>query len=502
MKEELEKEIDLIKEVLSAMPQNNKKNKQKYREELEKKLFEVNNTLEKIIKIFYDSNSKYNSLIPNPEIEVLKKQKYVIENNLKLLNEYNSSFEKLGLDRFLYDISKYYEGNLIETNKRILSVVGIFKEVGIDLTVKDFNYCHYVEEYMEEFFKGGADFEEVFEQIYWKCPNIITYIGLNIRYLYLKNQKIFDKYILNKQQEILNNISIENIWKEYYKIQNRYKELINNDTCLNFDKFKQKELKTADYSKDKIEKLYSQFIKDNNPNLYDESLVILLNNLIEYQNYLKYQYIYNDVKKIYLEKDKYKNVVKTKLKSIKKEEKKLYSINRKYNLTKNDVKRTKLDLDINNCMKNLINLYNELENDVFNEKVLQLSSNDSIEKVFEVASSYYIFMIKSIKNNNQDISSEEINKILKDFNSFLLNNNLMISNLNLSEDYDFPMIISDKYKLMNIEISIESLDENNLDNLINQIETIIDYNIFNNLDISFKEVDEYCKIQDLLNSIK
>ena len=50
--------------------------------------------------------------------------------------------------------------------------------------------------------KANNNLNELFEQIYWKNPNIINHIEMNIKFLYYKNVKKFDKYIKTKQNDI------------------------------------------------------------------------------------------------------------------------------------------------------------------------------------------------------------------------------------------------------------------------------------------------------------
>ena len=66
-----------------------------------------------------------------------------------------------------------------------------FSKVGIQVSLDDFDYSLYVKNYMKTFFqeleKGNVNSErlkEKFEEIYWKCPDIIVHIELNIRNIY------------------------------------------------------------------------------------------------------------------------------------------------------------------------------------------------------------------------------------------------------------------------------------------------------------------------------
>lgn len=504
MIEELENKISTIKEVLSTRALNNSKNIASYINEIEKIEQDVKNNIDQVIELLRSSNSKYDEIIPNPNIDILKKEIEELERKFILLNNFNSSFEKMGLDVITYDISKYYKGNLEQVNEDIKASLDKFKEAGITLTIKDFNYSHFVREYMDAFLNNKDNLESIFEQIYWKCPNIITHIELNIKYLYFKKKKAFDKYISLQSKKILNQKTKEELIEEYKTKRDTYTKLLMKDTFLNFNKFKNKELKVSDYSRDKVEKVYLQFTEIDKEELYNDDFFKLYNNLKEYKSYLQYKFVYDDIMKIYAEKDKYKNASKAKLKEITKEEKKLMRFNKKYERTKNLDKKTKLDLDINNSIRILSNLYSELNDVTFNEKIcINLSANSTIETLFNIASSYFAYLVKCIKSNFEEIEQDSIDSKIKELNSFLLNPyNTMINNLNISEEYNIPMIISDKYKLASINLPIEILDEANMDNLLSQLELIINYYIFNHMLISIEEIDLYCKAQELLDNYK
>ena len=69
---------------------------------------------------------------------------------------------------------------------------------------KDFTYSKYANEYMVVFFqemeKDNVNSERIkteFEKIYWKCPDIIIHIRLNILYIYTENEKNIDVLINN-----------------------------------------------------------------------------------------------------------------------------------------------------------------------------------------------------------------------------------------------------------------------------------------------------------------
>ena len=507
MKEQIENKIATHLEILSSLPKNNPKNIQSFLETAEKIEAEYQEIKNDVLVEMDKRNEKYNSLSSYPELPKLQNIMTYIEENLPFLNPLNSSYEKVGMNEIIYDISKYYKGNLEKVNQDILEALKKFQEVNISITSKDFSYSPFVQEYMETYFQeiGNIYSENIkakFEQLYWKCPAIITHIELNLRYLFNKYKKHFDKYVEKKETEFLAKIAkpkseIKNVYGE---VKNSYDELLRKDVYLYFHKFVNKEMKVTDYSIDKIQKLYSQFTEESQSELYNSNFLKLSYSLNEYKNYVECKYIIDSVMQIYKEKDKYKNISKIKQKEIIKGEGKLFKYNRKYKMTKEFAKRDKLELEITNCIQNLYRLYAELDEFIFNERIANvLEDNSSIELLLQLVASYYTNLVQYIKQQFNEIEEVEIDKKINNLKSFLLSPyNTIITNLDISQEYNLPMIISDKYKLMNLQISIESLDSSNLDNLIAQVKMIIDYHYFRSMPVSLSEIELYIKSSDVL----
>lgn len=206
--EEITVKIDASREVLSTLPKNNQKNLNAYSGKIEELTEEHKLLEEKLLAEMRERVSKFNNLKEDGEIEGLEKDSKDIERILYLTNYIKTSYEKMGFDKSIHNLRYYYQKNLKVVNETILYCIKKFKEVGINLRLDDFCYSKYVREYLTSFFAGTDDIDlqriqNKFEELYWKCPNIITHIELNIRYLYLKHEKTIDKYYARLQAELL-----------------------------------------------------------------------------------------------------------------------------------------------------------------------------------------------------------------------------------------------------------------------------------------------------------
>ena len=166
---EIIEKIEAEKEILATMPKNNKKNISKKLEKIEQLQKEYNKFLKKITK---EMNERYQETIEiksNEKIKKLDNELEKIEKILIVLDDTKTSYEKMGLDKVIYKIDKYYKGNLEEINEQIDMAIKKFANVGIILKLSDFNYSTYVEQYMKVFLeekkKGDIKSKKIQENI-------------------------------------------------------------------------------------------------------------------------------------------------------------------------------------------------------------------------------------------------------------------------------------------------------------------------------------------------
>ena len=207
--EKIIENIGVNKEILSTMPQNNEKNKKIYKEKIEEIKKEYEKYKSDILDIFSKRYNEEINISIDKSIENFSNRLNTIKNLMYLLNDEQTSYEKMGLDINIYKLEKYYKENLENVNEQIASCIEKFHMVGIELNIEDFNYVSYVKEYMEVFLQElqkddihSKKLKTAFEQIYWKCPDIIRNIALNFRNIYLTKQNIIDKYFEKEKNEI------------------------------------------------------------------------------------------------------------------------------------------------------------------------------------------------------------------------------------------------------------------------------------------------------------
>ncbi|MDD5865975.1 MAG: hypothetical protein PUD07_05830 [bacterium] len=469
------KKIETYKEMLSALPKNNDKNKKIYIEKINEIILEQNEIKNSIIKEIKKRKDKYCNINKNEKISSLNNNILSLKNKIILSNPYASAYEKSHLDKYLYNLTHYYKTDLDSINNTIKNIFEVFKNVDIILNKEDFNYSYYTHEIMKVFLDTGCITKELFDSIYWKCPDIITHISLNFKYLYYLNEKRFNNYY--------NTLNIDNTVNLYKDLLITYENLIESDKYTILNSFINKNKNIKDYNNAvSLEK--SIFNDKYNENDAKE----LYHSLIEYKYFNELSFIIHSIKDIYQKKDQNKGVYLKTKKEIQKNEKKLFKENKKiyYLISKN--KQDKIDYYnnlINNNINNLENLYENLEKSYFNEIIISLKDDTTIYDILLLALSNYNFLIELFKEKDYDY--DLYYKKLFDLVYYPYNN--LITNLWINDNKDIEFIIIDKYNLYGYNLNKEMLNLDNIDGLIKNIKIIIESKYLEKYNITDEKIN-------------
>lgn len=516
IKDILEK-IDVEKEILTTMPKNNEKNANKYLEkieELKKEYTELQNQISEVLHKRYNKATKVES---TTEAEKLDIRLNTIEKSLYLLSDEKTSYEKMGLDKIIYKIGRYYKENLENINEQISKAISKFDEVGIKLDLSDFDYSIYVKEYMKVFFeekkRGDINSSRVkakFEEIYWKCPDIIIHIELNIRNIYLKKQLQIDKYFEKEKNNLLKqwNKTPSEIMDSYFEIKKQKEEQLRQDKKLLLESFLNGKSDIKEYAPDKLQSNYSKILSptmieeiETDHEKVEKGILEFLNSLYEYKNYTNFKFIIDDVKTHYGEKEKYKKIYEETKKKIIANEKKLKKSNKKASWqSKFGKKELKQSAEQNQMIEELKKEYKELDlNKFYNKIYTDLNENSTIHETLNLANSYYNYLAVCMIENNKTITQEKIDEQIEKLNEFLNNPyNNIINNLTILDEKDIAMIIKDRYKLLSFNIDKEDFSMKNVDNLISILGNIEKSFCLKKTGLKVEDIEEMVKIKETL----
>lgn len=521
-------DIDAKKTLLSSMPINNKTNIKKYNEKLASVYENYEYYKESVLNYLKAKSNSFDNMDDNVDFSKLENELNELKYIKFMFNPMNSHIEKLGIDNLLYDIRHYSNFTFDEINEIIKKLVLKFSLVGVSLKSSDFKYTCYVNEYMDAFFGCNSNYDklsDVFEKIYWYNPNIIEHIELNFRKLLRKYDKNFSEYVKKQQEVLLSKNNFSNYDSLIVALKDKYNEFMiskEENLSLIIDMAKRNLIDINNYFVDSkfrtttFSNLTINPIDYNDPVVFGkllDSLRRLRNNVLEYSNYLKFLPLFNYFKDKYEKQDSKDNILAS-LKNIETnittKESKLDSINNKifgsekggFSLFKKDNNESVKNLKIESLKiaKELYDLYLEKDKLDFEEKILTLK-NDQLLLISDVVRLYYSFNYFK-KDTFKDIfkldSYDEIVKMCDEFDDFASNPlNIIINGINTFEDSDIGSVISNKYKLENISISVDDLDEDNLVALKNKIDFIFRINKIENSELSIEKiwfVVQVCKI--------
>ncbi len=465
-KEEFIKYTDEIKEVINAMPRNNKKNKKLYLEYLseQKGIFcEKKDQIIKEIKRRYD---KIVSLEKDCGIRFDDKREQIsdLANKMFVFLKWNTPYEKIELDRIIFEINHYYKDNLNALNDDIRDAVSCFRKVGVSLFARDFSYSSYTYQYMSVILEKEDDVEAIkkrLDDVYWKSPKVMNQIACNFQYLYYKYEKKFISYYENLKKEILGNRTYSDINCEFDEMV-RYEKELSYQLWSIIPSIMDGSINIKDYSEEKL-KSYEESISCGNVGI--NHYLELYYSLEEYKMYKEYVFIIDKFKEIYQNKAQYKNVCKNLKKEIGKLEGKLFKINKKISFQSkyfhHQDKIELMELEANSLIDNLMEKYHELQFSKVNEIISLLNDSVSYYDILSLVSSFYIYFRKLVVENQEGIGEEEVIEKRLELSQFLLRGNLyFLPNISIVEDVNISQIIADKEKLLNVSISADDIDSN------------------------------------------
>lgn len=505
------------KELLSTMPKNNKKNIEKYLNTLDKMRKEYTKSQSEIFEILNKRYLEITKIKPSNEIEHLERQVLEMREFLDIFNKAKTSYEKMGIDRKIYKLSKFYKENLEAVNIEISRCIDEFRDVGINLNPSDFDYSIYVKDYMNTFFEekeegnvNSNNIKNKFGDIYWKCPEIIIQIELNLRHLYIKNKKEIDKFYKTKRESVLKSTRYtpRQLLDKYYNLRLELGKHVSVDKEHIISEFKVGKIQVKNFTNENVKSCYEKIVfkpvldnasvtefKEINENIYR-----FIQSLYEYKNYLKFKYIIDDVKEKYNQRNEQKKAYDTTLKEISSIEKKLQGLNKK--LTGRSIfgtsKIEKQNAEYNQIILELEEKYKKLAEDkIYHQLDNVMKDNSTIYEAMCFASGYETYMIDLIKKQNPDITLDDADKVIDEFEQFLMNpNNTMIGNILLQEEKNMPVIIADRYRLLNFNVKKEDIEEN-IDSLIDTLNTIRINNNIQQSGIKIEDLDFIVQFEKL-----
>ena len=461
-----------------------------------------------------DKSNHYDSLKKNIE----KEKQIIVFNN----SDYSIDF-KLGIFKLISSIDINDDVSLNTINNTFLNIIKIFEDASIKLTISDFTYSMFTEKYMHVFLDNiekNNRFEEVmkkcFDSIYWECPDIIKHLKLNFWSLLEKYEEKLKIYTDTVSYQLLQKTGYDknSLVDKYLGNVNKYNLEVSRDEFYNLDSFLSKKKNVLDYLDDSATRVKNldQFVIDgefkdieDSSKFYD-NMVELAHTLSVLKLYYRYEFIIKDIQDKYSKKDANKSVFSNKLKEVNTEEgkrKKIYNDYLKacgknlfHKVNEEKIKSNKLA--INEEILKLDTLYNELHDleivELINKKV---NSTDSLYDLFSLSYESYYYLEKMFNEHFKDSDDysfeEELNKyfdfIYSPYNDFL-------KKINGFSMVDVSSVITDKYRLLGINVTNDNISVDNLDSFIDFVNYVKFIDDILKGDLSFDDINVIVKFRE------
>ena len=504
--EKIQEEVNIDKEILGALPKNGIRANSKYAQRIEEvaaKYYVYKDKFYNEAKRRYDElyTTKYNTSVNvTDELDDLDEKLY-------LLNEYNTAFEKIGLDKDILVLRYYYKKDLGIVNNAIADAITKFRSVGLQITPTDFKYNKYVTEYITVFLDkldkddlNSSEIKTKFEEIYWKCPEIITYIELNLQYIYNQNEKKIERALDEKKEVLLKQYPKDEVWNKYTQYKTMAIENSANDAQKIVGEFRDKTLRPADFTAENISKLVVEYtgqakITDSDFEKICDSLVKLKHSLEEYMRYLKFKPIVDEIISIYKEKDKYKNSYTQLRKNIDKDDNRIIKMN--FGIFSKNALPKQTELALQN---------KELYKQMAKEKVYQtiatkLNDQSTYYDAIKLASSFYEYLFTHLINKDKTMGDEIIVDYIDNLQEFAKWPYFTIlNNINILEEKDIAFLIKDRYSLLGINLTKEDLDEGKLPKIIETLEKVEKFYYIKKNGIDVDAIEDELELKTVVDS--
>ena len=409
--------------------------------------------------------------------------------------------------------------SLEELNQHIRDFIKKFREFGVTLTIDDFKYTMFTEMYMNTFFEN-SDYDSVkdtFEEIYFKCPDIKLQLKMNLEYLVNKYDKQLGLYVTQLRDQLFLQYNIPVGGDAVARYVNARFELGDRqatDEYYNVKLFLDGQKKIDDYldGAPTRSKIYNSFTfsgdyasySDDEKKLFNESMMGFYLTLSELKKFYKYEFILKNLVDFYKDKASAKGNYTAKKKEVEKEEAarvKLYGQYQKacgigFLAKKNPEKQKSIMLQMNNHIRKLNGLYDELKELEIRYQVSNLTDSSSVYDLFLVAITSFPFLEKCF--SNEDFQANTLEENVEEYLKFLYNpNNGFLRKVNGLNDYNITDIVAEKYRLLNLNVTSELVTSEAIDATFQDVQFI---NLIQNIErskISLELIKNICEMSSI-----
>jgi len=472
--------------------------------------------------LLHEMEERIPRLIPEDHSEVYNQESLELDRLLDVvqLNSNSSNSFKLKLDYILAGINDLT--SLEDMNIKIREFIRCFGEYGISLTITDFQYTMFTEMYMNKFFEN-SDYDSVkdtFEEIYFKCPDIKLQLKMNLRSLIKKYDKELGNYVATLKTKMFGEFSIPvggDVVGKYVNARFTLGDRIATDEFYNTNVFLEGTKKIDDYLIDSPtrNKIYNSFtlsgdfnsFSDDEKKLFNDAMMGFYLTLNELKKFYHFEFILKDLIEYYKDKTSAKGQYLAKKKEVEKEEKTRLSLMSQYRKAcgigflarKSETKQKYVMLQMNNHIRKLKELYDQLDELEIRYQVSSCEDSSSIYDLFLVSLQSFPFLEKCF--STEEFQEHSLEENVVEFLRFVYNpNNGFLRKINGLNDYNITDIVAEKYRLLNLNVTSEAVQPEVVDSMLQDAQFI---NLIQNIErskITLEYISNLCKMNDIIKS--
>ena len=472
--------------------------------------------------LLVELENRTNIILPLNKNSNYEERKEKLKNIRELLiykNTHISNNFKLGFYSLIYAIKD--DTSFTELNEILDKFIEIFTKMQVKLEVNDFNYTMFTEDYFSTYFSTTVENQrkEKFEKLYWECPKLVVEIRQSLLMVLKKHEKVINNYAKTREAELVkeNEVELANAEEVYALSRKALEENINSDEYNILNDFLQGKHSINDYLKDSNvrTKVYDSFVINgeyqdlsiDDKLKFKENMFDLYNTLNILKKYYKYESIITDLTEKYNNRATVKSGFAALEKEVDKNDKEREKLNKEYEkscgkglLAKEDTsKQSLLKVKSNELFDKIITdltNYNEAKISMDLDKDVKDGAN--VHGLFIMALSSYAYLVKSLTEINQENPNFDLETEVDEYIDFVYDpNGKFLDGMFAFNNLDIPEAISNKYRLLGINITKEKMGKEELDSLINDVSLInLIQNIENN-SITMENIKFICDVNKI-----
>ena len=441
--------------------------------------------------------------------------------DLVILHDDISACFKLKLD---FIVSSITENTSWESLNSILDqFLNRMRECGVSLTLKDFQYSMFTEQYMNSFLKQ-KDFDSLkatFEKIYFACPDIKMQLKMNLQFILNHYEKELVKAVSELKNTKYQQFAVDDdsVILKYVNARQELGTKMATDEYYNTKVFLEGKKKLSDYLPEAParNKNYDMFVMGggNHASLslsdkehYDSAMMSFYLTLNELKKYYHYESMIQDLAERYKQKDSAKTSYMNKKKEIEKEEGVRQGIYKDYLKAtgvglfarKNEEKMQHAMLKMNEQIRKLHTLYDELKEMDITYQLANVPDSASIYDLFLTALRSFSFLEKFF-TTQEFFQEKSLEDNVLDFFKFLYNpNNYFLRKIHVFADYNVTDVVAEKYRLLNLNVSSEMIQPDTIDATLDSAQFINLIQNVNRSTINFHTIDNIYQMNAIVSA--